>query len=85
MSRLESCPHCLTERPDWDAPCPRCHYDPATYNRAQDDVALIFRLNESDRAAGCAPPAPPATSPTSSSWFSWLPWWPSKRPPRPAA
>ena len=92
MSRLECCPLCLTEVPGWAAACPKCHYHPdAYYNRAQDDVALIFRLNsESGRsgtsaAAPASPPAPstpttataPATAPatTASSWRSWLSHW----------
>ena len=74
MSRPESCPCCLTEVPDWAAACPRCRYHPDSYNRAQDDVALIFRLSSSaDR--DCPESAPAATGAASPGWRTWLPHW----------
>ena len=80
MSRLESCPRCLTEVHGWASACPKCRYHPDFYNnRALDDVATIFHLGESDCAARCAAPS------GSTSWLSWLPWWSDKHPPRPTA
>jgi hypothetical protein len=80
MSRLESCPHCLTEVRGWATACPKCRYHPDFYNRAQDDVAMIFQLGESDCADRCA-----ASSGSTTSWLSWLPWRADKHPPRPTA
>ena len=37
------CPVCLESVTDWSVRCPRCHYHPDSYNRAQDDVALVAR------------------------------------------
>ena len=44
------CPVCLEPVTDWSTRCPRCHYHPDSYNRAQDDVALIarYRLLDND-------------------------------------
>ena len=40
------CPVCLEPVTDWSARCPRCRYHPDScdsYNRAQEDVALVAR------------------------------------------
>ncbi len=44
------CPVCLESVTDWSTRCPRCHYHPDSYNRAQDDVALVarYRLPDND-------------------------------------
>jgi hypothetical protein len=39
----------------WASACPRCGYHPDRYNRALDDVALIFRLSAGDRPAAHVP------------------------------
>ena len=70
MSRLDCCPLCLTEIPRWGCECPRCRYHPDRYNRAQDDVAMIFRLGAEDRAA--PPVAAPTPPHTHAGWFDWL-------------
>jgi hypothetical protein len=58
MSRLESCPVCFAEVSGWQSTCPKCRYHPDVYyNRAQDDVALLFRLS------AILPPAPATTAP----------------------
>jgi hypothetical protein len=87
MSRLDSCPLCHSEIPQWDAACPKCRYHPDSYNRAQDDVAAIFRLSwDSDRtvkaptpiAAAGASASPSGASPSGASspgWRGWLPHW----------
>jgi hypothetical protein len=67
------CPLCSSELPRVDAPCPRCGYHADSYNRAQDDVALSFRLSMSD---------PSRTKPAGSSWYSAIPeWWKAHWPP----
>ena len=70
VSRLDSCPLCLSEMPGRGCSCPRCHYHPDRYNRAQDDVAMIFRLSAEDRREHEAPQSVQPHS--SSSWFHWL-------------
>jgi predicted amidophosphoribosyltransferase len=44
------CPVCLTDVTSWASRCPKCHYHPDSYNRAQDDVALIARYRANDGA-----------------------------------
>jgi hypothetical protein len=39
------CPVCARAVSGWASVCPRCGYHPDRYNRALDDVALIFRLS----------------------------------------
>jgi hypothetical protein len=39
------CPVCFTDVTSWASRCPKCHYHPDSYNRAQDDVALIARYH----------------------------------------
>jgi hypothetical protein len=39
------CPVCACAVTGWASACPRCGYHPDRYNRALDDVALIFRLS----------------------------------------
>ena len=64
------CPLCSAQTPRVDAPCPRCGYHARTYNRAQDDVALSFRLSMSDPSR--TRPAPPSAGGT---WLSAIPAW----------
>ena len=66
------CPLCSAETAPAraDAPCPRCGYHARTYNRAQDDVALSFRLAMSDPSR--TRPAPPVSGGT---WLSAIPAW----------
>ena len=81
MSRFDVCPLCFTSVPNWASACPRCRYHPdsCSYNRAQDDVALIFRLGAGPRPRDETPGVTPA-------WRSWLPGWlGGPRPPAPAA
>jgi predicted amidophosphoribosyltransferase len=44
------CPVCFTDVANWASRCPKCHYHPDSYNRAQDDVALIARYRTHDGA-----------------------------------
>ena len=49
------CPSCRATLTDWSARCPRCRYHPDCddrdcYNRAQDDVALLLRLDAAPRS-----------------------------------
>ena len=61
------CPLCSAQTARAGAPCPRCGYHARTYNRAQDDVALSFRLAMSD---------PSRTRPVSGgTWLSAIPAW----------
>ena len=60
------CPLCSSETSRLDAPCPRCGYHADSYNRAQDDVALSFRLSMSD---------PNRTKPAGQHWLSAIPAW----------
>ena len=44
------CPACHATLTDWSARCPKCRYHPDCddrdwYNRAQDDVAFVFRCH----------------------------------------
>src|SRR5207244_8258196 len=39
------CPVCFTAVADWTSRCPKCRYHPDSYNRAQDDVAMIARYH----------------------------------------
>ena len=66
------CPLCSAEKAAAraDAPCPRCGYHARTYNRAQDDVALSFRLAMSDPSRTRA--NPPVGGGT---WLSAIPAW----------
>ena len=74
VSRLDTCPLCLSQIPRWGCECPRCRYHPDRYNRAQDDVAMIFRLGAEDRSdppeTTAAPAATQSASP--SGWFNRL-------------
>jgi hypothetical protein len=62
------CPVCSTPVTDWSCCCPKCRYHPDSYNRAQDDVALIARFRPWDDAP------PPGGAPKG--WWrvfsSWL-------------
>ena len=51
------CPVCACAVSGWASVCPRCGYHPDRYNRALDDVALIFRLSSAagDGAATNSP------------------------------
>ena len=73
MSQQIACPLCATRVSGWSSACPRCRYHPDHYNRAQDDVALIFRIAMASRRA--APDAGPAAPSPSGYW--WLPSLPS--------
>jgi hypothetical protein len=71
MQQASRCPLCTIEttHPP-EAPCPRCGYHAASYNRAQDDVALSFRLAMMD------PSRTKQQSPASgSTWLSAIPAW----------
>ena len=57
------CPLCAAETFRAGAPCQRCGYHADSYNRAQDDVALSFRLSMSD---------PNRTKPSTTSGGTWL-------------
>jgi hypothetical protein len=66
MSQSDSvCPVCHAPVTSWSSRCARCHYHPDGkdhYNRAQDDVALIFHTGfasrrHQPRAAGWASPS----------------------------
>ena len=75
MSRLDVCPLCHDEMPGWSCACRKCGYHPDRYNRAQDDVAMIYRLSSSD----CAPAStnPTAADPSAGSppgWLGWFKW-----------
>ncbi len=64
-----NCPVCFTEVTDWDNRCPKCRYHPDSYNRAQDDVALVARY-------GCPPHCDQTTSPSDGrTWRRFLPTW----------
>ena len=67
------CPLCAAEHTRVEAACPRCGYHAAHYNRAQDDVALSFRLSMFDpsrtKAAGASGTSGGAT------WLSAIPAW----------
>ena len=52
------CPVCTRAVTGWASACPRCGYHPDRYNRALDDVALIFRL--SSAAGDAATPHAPS-------------------------
>ena len=60
------CPVCDGAVSGWASVCPRCGYHPDRYNRALDDVALIFRLSSYASLQGSpgasAQGAPPAHS-----------------------
>ena len=80
MSRLDCCPMCLTEVPGWATACPKCRYHPDShsnsyYNRAQDDVAMIYRMSYSVNCAACHPPVAPKAAGEPLGWRSWLPHW----------
>jgi hypothetical protein len=49
------CPVCGCAVKGWASVCPRCGYHPDRYNRALDDVALIFRLSSAAGDGGTAP------------------------------
>ena len=69
MQEPRRCPLCSAETSRADVPCPRCGYHADSYNRAQDDVALSFRLSMSD---------PNRTKPSAASsgtWLSAIPAW----------
>ena len=63
------CPLCSADTPRIDVPCPRCGYHADSYNRAQDDVALSFRLAMSD------PSRTKATTTSGGTWLSAIPAW----------
>jgi hypothetical protein len=67
------CPLCAAEHSRVEGPCPRCGYHAASYNRAQDDVALSFRLSMSDPSRTKATGASAATS--GGTWLSAIPAW----------
>jgi hypothetical protein len=56
------CPVCASAVSGWAFACPRCGYHPDRYNRALDDVALIFRLSCSVGGAATAAAAAPPPS-----------------------
>ena len=61
--------------PGWACACRKCGYHPDRYNRAQDDVAMIYRLSSADCAPAPAPASPAdAAQETTSPWLAWLPW-----------
>ena len=62
---LATCPFCSAPVPNWGSACPKCHNHPEHYNRALDDVALVFRL-----AAG-----PTSPRQTTGQWWEVLPQW----------
>ena len=70
MQQPSRCPLCAAETTRAEVPCPRCGYHARTYNRAQDDVALSFRLALSD-------PSRTRSSSTTSggTWLSAIPAW----------
>jgi hypothetical protein len=68
--------------PPWDGACPKCRYHPDSYNRAQDDVAALFRLGWASERTAVVPatPMPPgtvgaATAIAPAGWRGWLPHW----------
>ncbi len=69
MQTPNRCPLCSASTPRGDVPCSRCGYHADSYNRAQDDVALSFRLSMSDprRAKISATP--------SGTWLNAIPAW----------
>ena len=63
------CPLCAADAARAGAPCPRCGYHANTYNRAQDDVALSFRLAMHD------PSRTKGSSTSGGTWLSAIPAW----------
>ena len=63
------CPLCAADNSRAEAACPRCGYHANTYNRAQDDVALSFRLAMSD------PSRTRASTTSGGTWLSAIPAW----------
>ena len=64
------CPVCFTPVTDWSCCCPKCRYHPDSYNRAQDDVALVARFYPWPRD-----PAPAAPTGGAAGWRRLLPTW----------
>jgi hypothetical protein len=62
------CPVCFTAVADWSARCPKCRYHPDSYNRAQDDVAMVARYDS-------YPPELAGTDAAGNSWRRFLPIW----------
>jgi predicted amidophosphoribosyltransferase len=69
MQQPNRCPLCAAETARSDAACPRCGYHADSYNRAQDDVALSFRLAISD------PSRIKASTASGGTWLSAIPAW----------
>jgi hypothetical protein len=60
------CPVCFTDVANWGSRCPKCHYHPDSYNRAQDDVAMVARYGNAPQSAASTNGAP---------WRRFLPSW----------
>ncbi len=69
MQQPARCPLCSADTSHAEAPCPRCGYHANTYNRAQDDVALSFRLAMSDPSRTRSNPT------TGGTWIAAIPAW----------
>ena len=69
MQQPNRCPLCAAETARADAACPRCGYHADSYNRAQDDVALSFRLAMSD------PHRMKGSTANGGTWLSAIPAW----------
>ena len=63
------CPVCFTAVADWSARCPKCRYHPDSYNRAQDDVAMVARYRS------FPPEAAEGADAAGNSWRRFLPVW----------
>ncbi len=76
MQQPLRCPLCSAEtdraRARAGAACSRCGYHADSYNRAQDDVALSFRLALSDPSRTRSTATPTTTGTT---WLSAIPAW----------
>lgn len=71
MLQPSRCPLCTGEIARGELVCRRCGYRPDSYNRAQDDVALSFRLAISDRSRTKTS----STSTPGATWLSAIPAW----------
>jgi hypothetical protein len=72
MQQSNRCPLCTAEFAPAEPRCRRCGYHAESYNRAQDDVALSFRLAMSDpsRTRGSS-----TQQPSGVAWLSAIPAW----------
>jgi hypothetical protein len=69
QQQASRCPLCAADNSRAETACPRCGYHANTYNRAQDDVALSFRLAMSD------PSRTRASTTSGGTWLSAIPAW----------